>query len=266
MKKTFRAGLLLLILFSVCTLWAGEKRMLYVVRHGQAGEKGFRSPTQETILTPLGEEQAKCAGAYLKKIGFKGTVYASPIYRTMQTASFICDALDVKFIIEAGLQEHSLPKNPEDVQTIVPYGCSREQFAQYFPRAIIPEDYVYPWRVSKETEENRTIRMEKTLDKLLAKTKGNLLLVTHGGSMGALRRILAKRGGAPKGTIWNCALLVYELDENGKVISCRIDTEKYLTDMQMTNNFVGSKVPRPDDPRYKPAKQKKSKKKFQKQD
>jgi len=258
MKKFIRVTLLLVILFAICTLWAGEKRTLYLVRHGQAGEKGFRSPTKETILSKLGEEQAKCAGAYLKKIGFQGTVYASPLFRTMQTASFICDALDVKFIIEPGLQEHSLPKKPDDVQKVIPYGCDREQFAKYFPRSIVPEDYVYPWRVSKEPAEKRLIRVEQTLDKLLAKTKGNILLVSHGGTMGALRKILAKRGGVAPGTVWNCALLIYELDENDKVIGTRNDTDKYLTDMQMTDNFVRTKVPRPDDPRYKKPKDKSS--------
>ena len=43
--------------------------------------------------------QAQTVGEYLKKIGFEGTVFVSPCYRTLETASLACERMGIKTII-----------------------------------------------------------------------------------------------------------------------------------------------------------------------
>jgi len=250
MKKIIRTAWMLVALFAVCALWAGEKHTLYLVRHGQIEDGKLNAPTKETALTPLGEEQAKLVGEHLKNSGFQGTIYASPYYRTLQTASFICDALDTKFIVDAGLQEAGPSKTGKEM-TRIRFGCTKDQFTKYFPRCIVPEDFPEPWRFHNESKEQRDARMVGAMDELLNKTPGgNVLFVSHGGIMTVLRKELEKRGGKISGNNWNCCLLVYELDENNNVVACHKETEKYFTPMQQTDNFVNAKVAHPEDPRY----------------
>jgi len=245
MKKSVRSALFLLVLFSVCSLCAKQTHTLYLIRHGQVNDPKCLSPkfqngTREQALTKLGVEQAKRVGAYLKRCRYTGPIYASPLYRAMQTASYICDALNTKFTIEPDLQEHTRRGHGE--KGFMAFGCNQQEFIKYFPRCIVPEGFPNPWRLDNESEEERSERVEKALDRLLAKHPGKLMFVSHGGTMTALRRILEKRGGKPKGFNWNCCLLIYKLDENGKVISCGYETDRYLPDSMQTDNLGLTKL------------------------
>ena len=63
---------------------------IYLTRHGQVLSKEFygnvQYPVGDMPLTSLGREQAAYLGAYMKHLGFKGTIYSSPYARALETA------------------------------------------------------------------------------------------------------------------------------------------------------------------------------------
>ena len=125
--------------------------------------------------------------------------------------------------------------------------------------------YADGWRICNENDKKRLIRYAKTLDAILAETKGDVLLVTHGACVGDLMKIfrarsVSKKVKPVKGTAWNCALYIYELDDNNKFTGGRYTTE-FMDDKELTSNFRTPKIPRPDDPRYENKPIKKGKKK-----
>jgi phosphohistidine phosphatase len=66
--------------------------MLWLLRHGDA-EDG--SPDAERPLTDKGREQARAAGAALKKLGVKiDACLTSPKVRAAETARIVCEQLD----------------------------------------------------------------------------------------------------------------------------------------------------------------------------
>ena len=67
--------------------------MLWLLRHGDAADG---SPDAERPLTSKGEEQARAAGAALKKLGVKlDACLTSPKVRAAETARLACEPLGV---------------------------------------------------------------------------------------------------------------------------------------------------------------------------
>jgi len=236
--------------FAVCNQFISKKRRkhtLYLIRHGQVNNPSYNAPTGETRLTPLAEDQAKMVGAYVKQINFKGTVYVSPHWRAMQTATAVCDAIDTKFILDEGLQEHSIGSGGETTRK--KYGCTKDQFTKYFPRSLVPADFPDPWCLKNETEASCYARTIATMDRLLDKTDTqNVMFVCHGGVMTRIKAELASRSGLKiSGTNYNCSLFVLELDENNNLISnenCS-RTRKYLCNFYLTDNYVSANSQHP---------------------
>ena len=233
-------------------------RTVYVARHGQVGDrKYYDSAVRETKLTPLGIEQAQMLADFLvNKKKFNGKILVSPIYRTIETGTYVAVLLDNRpVILEPGIQEVA------NKQTYP--GMTLAQINERFPgKTLSGSAFKDIWRVSFESNEARQLRVNAALDRILKEHDGDLLLVTHGGIVGNLRKALEARKlpGAKlaRGSAWNCSLHIYELDDNNRVKSSSYTTE-YMPDAKVTSNFRTPKIPRPDDPRYG-AKDKKHKK------
>lgn len=251
-----------ILLFSMTILVYGEDAVLtlYVTRHAQRGprnlwpeadrKKAIRGDVidgkillpSETSITPLGENQCALLGAYLKKIGFNGNIYASPAYRTMQTAVCIADGIDParKVIPEPGLQEGGNRNAPAK-------GMSIADLEKRFPGKIIKVDLPEYWMLANEfTAEQRNARMEKFLDGLLAKEKtGKVLLVGHSSTLPALiialnKKVVDKRLIIPHypGYVVNCCLYVFKFDKEGKITDVSLENAEYLPEEMLTNNFA----------------------------
>ena len=244
MTKTFLFTVILL-LFSQTV----SARILYITRHEQAG--GVIKELQEKNITAdIGIRQAKSLANHLvNELKFKGDVYASPFYRTTATAVYTAKLLNKKVILDPGLQEVARSKK------ISPPGLTLKLMEKYFPGMTTPgKRYADGWRICNENDKKRIIRYEKTLDAILAETKGDVLLVTHGAGTNGLLSVLNKRRVDRKvapmsGTSWNCALFIYELNGRNEVISTRYETG-FMKEEDITSNFRCPKIERPDDPRY----------------
>ena len=252
MRKFFATFLILIL-----ALLQLEARTVYVARHAQTGE-GIKEIKETNISDELGVLQAqKLAKFLVKKLNFKGDVYASPFFRTTKTATYTAALLNKKVILEPGLQEMAPHKKPS------PPGMNLKQIESYFPGKTTPSKrYAEGWRLCKEDNKMRLVRVEKAVDAILAETKGDVLLVTHGACVGDLMKIFKARSVSKKikpvkGTAWNCALYVYEIDDNNKFTGGRYTTE-YMLDSELTSNWRCPKIERPNDPRYMTAAQDKA--------
>ena len=119
MKSTAFIFALLLAALSVLPLSA---RTVYVARHAQVGI-GIKE-IKETRITPdLGVKQAQALADFLvKKLKFNGEIYASPFYRTTETATYTAALLKKKVILEPGLQEMAPAKKPSPPGAPWPHG------------------------------------------------------------------------------------------------------------------------------------------------
>jgi len=250
-------SLLLIALLSVGVLSASAgMRKVYVTRHGQVGDNFYRfEPTKESKLTPLGIRQASKLGEYLKSKGFHGRIYASPFYRTLQTAQFAAYALNMKFYPEPGMQEFAPTDDdaPKPVR-IVKQGMTPEQANQQFPGLLLKNPrFVYPWRVADENSDARTKRVQKMLKAIFAEYDGDILLVGHGAIVYTTRCIFYNQMNVSTRHVsenWNACLFVFEVDDNGVAHSHSEEVFHYLLPEEITRNFGVPYVPHPDDPRY----------------
>ena len=71
---------------------------LYVVRHGDAGDKrSWAGDDAARPLSPLGVERSKALGRYLARASIRPTrIVTSPFARALQTADLVADALGMQ--------------------------------------------------------------------------------------------------------------------------------------------------------------------------
>ena len=251
MSRVSKIFLLVIGLFSAVTLTG---RTVYITRHGQVGDPACKSPNGERGLTPLGVEQARQLGRYLKHKKFSGTIYASPLYRTMHTADLIAQINGCSFAVDPGLQEFApvFKEINQGKYGICAEGCDGAAVKKYFPRATLSSRFTYPWRLMNEPENMRHERCAKTLDAILDETTGDILLVGHSAIVKSFIFVLSKRADQPIVAIpWNCCLITVELDGQRRVTSWKVETGNFQKPEQITNNFRKPLVPKPGDKRYK---------------
>ena len=243
-----------LILFFLSIVHMLSARTVYVTRHGQVGDKNFFDQRVRDIkLTTLGTEQAQLLATYMvKERHFNGSIYVSPLHRTIETGLCTATLLDKKVILEPGLQEVAPKKTIR--------GMTLAEIEERFSGKVIPgKGFIDQWRLSFEDNETRQKRVSSTLEKILSESKDDLLLVTHGGIVGNLLVEFNHRlmPGVKKaeGIGWNCSLFTFELNDDNQVIRTSYTTE-YLPDDKVTNNFRAPKIPRPNDKRYESKKPK----------
>lgn len=146
----------------------------YLVRHGEKENLPMDPP-----LTPLGLEQARKTSRHLRNISFK-KILSSPKTRTKQTAKIIADEIGAPVIERHEFQERL---EWEDNETF-------DEFLSEWYKTDLDRNYLPKHgRGSIENGKNAKSMLEK-LEKEYG--DGNVLIVTHGGTIGDLLRNLFK--------------------------------------------------------------------------
>jgi len=214
--------------------------IVYITRHGQpvqatsAQKEDPEFPLTDRPLSALGREQARRLGERLQKLGFTGTIYASPYRRTAETADVIAEVLDTVFYPEVALRE--IVKVPDSLIDF--RGLTLDGLRRSFPHVAADAVLPYPWwTLAAETSEEVLARVRPFLERLLGETDGDVLLVGHGASVGASTRYFLE--GYPDvrarlGPGWNCALTAIQVKPRMEPILLR-DTA-HLAEHQVTSN------------------------------
>lgn len=228
-------------------LLSAAPRTIYVTRHGQASYKiNYDKKAGEQWLTDLGREQAKRLADYLKAKGFHGIIYCSPLLRTLETASFTARAVGSPITLCPEIQEVATYDRP------VPRGMNMNEILERFPDNLIRKSpAVQPgWRLYGENNKARMARIGNAWKKILAESKGDLLLVSHGGIVENLLEYLDRHENADiTGRAWNCCLFIFTVNEKNQILRSE-KTLEYLPKDMVTNNFRCPLVERPHDPAY----------------
>lgn len=144
----------------------------YLVRHGQKEAIPFDPP-----LTTVGLKQAEVTAEFLKGIQFN-EVLASPKIRTKQTAEIIAKPHGLPVNTDIRLIERLEWENDESFDEFIAEWNKTDIDRSYLPRKGM---------ASKTNGE----RMKELLDELAKKhNDGNILIVSHGGTIGDLLRNL----------------------------------------------------------------------------
>ena len=167
-----------------------SEKSIWVVRHGfridfttpgwaETAENPYNPP-----LDPVGLKQAEETAERLVNEDIQ-YIFASPFYRTLQTASKIAEKKGLKFNIEPGFSEWL--KSEEF--TYMPDLYSSEDLLKDFP--LINTDYQamgsaeYP-----ESRSDLDERTEKVLKKITDKYKSNILIISHGSPIKSIYKAL----------------------------------------------------------------------------
>ena len=247
MKKRILLAALLFAALSLCA----ETKTIYITRHGQRGDPKYQKKFKfcdEDALMPKGEEQAHLLGKHLASLGFNGTIYVSPYYRTLQTATFAASELpsELPMILEPRIQEMVRVKDNSGIVGRTKKCLTKKEIKQNFPRVRIPRGMKFPWRLDNERQAQLDERIGSVIDDILENSSGDVFFVCHGGMMSGVIREMQKRGAEfPKRKTPNCCLYVFTFDtETKKVVSARDDTLLYLPDDLVTDNLTQIPVER----------------------
>lgn len=156
---------------------------LFVVRHGmridhenkqwgQTAERSFDPPLSET-----GMIEAHETGKYLAQFGIEA-MYASPLLRTIQTATEITRTLDLDIRVESGLVEWLNPKWHDFTAGFLPLSDLKAEHARL---DLTYRSLINP-RYPEQDEETCAARATFVARQLVAEQNGagDVLLVTHG--------------------------------------------------------------------------------------
>lgn len=162
----------------------GTEQIVWICRHGNRID--FVDPSwrgrngDDPHLSPDGVVQAQETGRRLKGEGIR-YIFSSPFLRTVETAHYIAEEIEVPICIEQGASEWL---NPEWFST-APALMSPQDLAQRFPRVdpsytsvIVPH---FP-----ETDAQALARERKAIRFLTERYPGPLLFVGHGHSVTGL--------------------------------------------------------------------------------
>ncbi len=246
MKKSFLTAILwIFILLSV----SAETRTFYFTRHGQRGDPRWQKHFKylnEDALMPNGEEQAKQLGLYLKSLDFKGPVYVSPYYRTLQTATFAANQFtDEKLILEPRLQEIVGLKDTSGKVRHTKKCLTKKEIKENFPNVRIPRGTKFPWRLENESQVQQDGRIDQMVTDVLKKTEGDVFFVCHGAIMASVIRVMNNRGADfPRKKVYNCCLYSFTFDtKTGKVVEFRDHTLEFLSGDLITDNLAYILIP-----------------------
>ncbi|HMS22800.1 MAG TPA: histidine phosphatase family protein [Candidatus Levybacteria bacterium] len=144
----------------------------YLIRHGLKEAVPFDPP-----LTTIGLEQAKAAAELLRTVEFK-EILASPKTRTKQTAEIIAKYHPLKITFDERLKERMEWEN----------GVEFEEFIKEWNKTDLDRNYVPKKGMGSFAN---GIQMKALVEELSEKHKdGNILIITHGGTIADLLRNL----------------------------------------------------------------------------
>ena len=214
-------------------------RMIYITRHCQAtGKKGkdiIRPVLDDGGITELGVRQSYLLGKELKRLGFKGMIFASPYFRTVATACAVAEECGVKVYPDARVQERC----KTDGGNLKQGGATLGQLRKLFPEQIAEGACLSDaWILkSKEDFKAHKLRIKKALDEILAENPGkDILIVTHGGAVGAFCMNLMGKMPPRKHFIWNCSLFRCSVGADGRFRYLGYDIS-FIPEEAVTSNF-----------------------------
>ena len=167
-----------------------DKVEIYLARHGQSqdNERLVIQGQTSTPLSALGEKQAQCLGSFLANIKFDA-VYCSDLERAVQTAKIAVPSIEPILCPELRewnlgiLQKHT----HEEAKTLFPYA--------YEVLYSTERDRKIP---SGESVNDMIARSTGLLRRIVEKHKGGrILVVSHGGTIRAIRRGLIAEDSVP---------------------------------------------------------------------
>lgn len=183
---------------------------IYLTRHGQVVSRGIdgnvQYPVGDPPLSALGRQQAACLGAYMKHIGFSGTLYSSPYARALETAEIIAEHTGSKIVPWAPMRE--IVKKKEG---ILPFtGLTIEQIRAKYSHIAEDAELSYPWwTLEAESTEDVIARVKAGLTAL--NPKEDIMLVGHGASVycGCEALQIPHKGGDG----YNCSFSMYDSED-----------------------------------------------------
>jgi alpha-ribazole phosphatase len=182
----------------------------YLVRHGTKENIPFDPP-----LTEIGIKQAEATAKYLRNISFKA-IYVSQKLRARQTAQIIAKSHSLPVFTDKRLQERMEWENDK----------SFDEFVAEWDKTDIDRNYKPKVGLSSN---NNGKQIRKVIDELANRyDEGNILVVTHGGSIGDLLRNLFTKNdfvyktrpdsGAPYLNILECSVTVIQKKDKYKLL------------------------------------------------
>lgn len=213
----------------------------FITRHsqvpnGSSYNGGHLFPDGETLISELGEEQARLLGERLRDLEFSGVILSSPYVRTMLTAEIIAEIVGAEIIPFAPIHEIFRKNN----QILSYKGLSSEELKKTFRHVRSDFELAYPWWPSALEDTNAVQARVDDGVRLAEKLYGNgdILYVGHGASCDAL----VNSYGIPKkrySLLFNCALsYVVKTDKKVKFTHC--DTI-HLPYEKTTSNFLAKR-------------------------
>lgn len=183
---------------------------LYFIRHGQSANNA--RPTQDTprqhdpALTAIGVQQAEIVAAHLaEKREFKASswsvdeeisgygitrIIASPMWRAMQTAQIIGQALNIAPEVWDDVHEHGGLYLEEQGKFVSYPGAKRSEIAATFPNFKLPDSCGEDgwWNRDFETWDACHLRASTVADRLrtMAASEERIALVSHQSFFGAV--------------------------------------------------------------------------------
>lgn len=183
---------------------------IYLTRHGQVAVTQFvdnvQYPVGDMPLSPLGREQAAYLGAYMKHLGFKGKIYASPYRRALETAQVIAEHTGSLIVPWAPMRE--VVRSVKNMMEFT--GLTLEQIKEEYPNIDPEAKLTYPWWTAQlEETDDVTARVRAGLDAL--NPQEDIMLVGHGASVycGCEALQIPHKGGDG----YNCSFSMYDSED-----------------------------------------------------
>lgn len=212
---------------------------IFITRHGQISfdeleQNNIVFSKNDPPISSLGEEQAKRLAEEMKRLNFKGKIYASPFLRTIMTANHVSQLLNIPIhicpeLIEIVLDEKSMQEFK---------GLKLDELKNLFPKIAEDAELPYPWWKTKlEDMEAVKMRVRTLLESLIEKQE-DVLLICHGASAIATFYCLLEMAEKPpilNSEWYNCSLTHFTYSD-GKIEPVTIVNNSHLTNSMLTDN------------------------------
>jgi broad specificity phosphatase PhoE len=210
-----------------------------IIRHGQTNEnvkKIIQGGDLDTNLNKVGKEQAKKCGDFLNKYFKFDTVICSPMIRTKQTAKIVCKQLNFdhnKITYDENLREKRhgkiiSGKKDKDLRFIPKIGPKIKYIDDIIGKLNIIERKDKKWekyedKIMKLTNGETFAQFRQRIKRFIRKinhhiknNNGNLLVVTHGGVIRDLLKIIIGHDEIPEdyGAVHNCSITIINYKKN----------------------------------------------------
>ena len=207
--------------------------ILHITRHGQTDVRSDHPPG-DPHLTDLGRKQAELLGQSLGNMGFKGVVYSSPYFRTIETAQVIADVTDTVVMPAAEMREYVIRDHQMDGFR----GATQDELIAGYSRVTNAPGFLYPWWTTDiESDEDIEDRVKPLVNRAVT-ADVDALLVGHGASTAGVHRHFLGSDALKQvqhGQVgWNCFLSSFRVRPDFETL--RFLDVSHLPDNAVTSN------------------------------